>query len=39
MARRQAIAADELFETANRLKAEGKEVTALYFWTPWAAGA
>lgn len=29
MARRQAIAADELFETANRLKAEGKEVTAL----------
>lgn len=29
MARRQAVDADELFETANRLKAEGKEVTAL----------
>ena len=29
MARRQPIAPDELFETANRLKAEGKEVTAL----------
>ena len=27
--RRQAIEADELFETANRLQAEGKEVTAL----------
>jgi DNA repair exonuclease SbcCD ATPase subunit len=27
--RRQAIDADELFETANRLQAEGKEVTAL----------
>ena len=29
MARRRAIEADELFETANRLKAEGKEVTAV----------
>ncbi len=29
MARRQAIEPEELFETANRLKAEGKEVTAL----------
>jgi len=29
MARRRAIAADELFETANRLQAEGKEVTAV----------
>lgn len=28
MARRQAIEPDELFETANRLQAEGKEVTA-----------
>lgn len=28
MARRRAIEADELFETANRLQAEGKEVTA-----------
>jgi chromosome segregation ATPase len=28
MARRQAIEADEFFETANRLKAEGKKVTA-----------
>ncbi len=28
MARRRAIEADELFETANRLVAEGKEVTA-----------
>lgn len=29
MARRRAIEADELFETANRLQAEGKEVTAV----------
>jgi hypothetical protein len=29
MARRQAIEPEELFETANRLQAEGKEVTAL----------
>ncbi len=29
MARRRAIEADELFETANRLKPEGKEVTAV----------
>jgi len=29
MARRQPVDADELFETANRLKAEGREVTAL----------
>lgn len=29
MARRRAIEADELFETANRMKAEGKEVTAV----------
>lgn len=29
MARRRAIEADELFETADRLKAEGKDVTAL----------
>lgn len=29
MARRQPVDAEELFETANRLKAEGKEVTAL----------
>lgn len=29
MARRRAIEADELFETANRLKAEGKDVTAV----------
>lgn len=29
MTRRQAIEADELFETANRLQSEGKEVTAL----------
>lgn len=29
MARRRAIEADELFETANRLKAEGREVTAV----------
>jgi DNA repair exonuclease SbcCD ATPase subunit len=29
MARRRAIEADELFETANRLEAEGKEVTAV----------
>jgi chromosome segregation ATPase len=29
MRRRQAIEADELFEVANRLQAEGKEVTAL----------
>jgi DNA repair ATPase RecN len=29
MARRRAIEADELFETANRLLAEGKEVTAV----------
>ena len=28
MARRRAIEADELFETANRLQAEGKEVSA-----------
>lgn len=28
MARRRAIEADELFETANRLQAEGKDVTA-----------
>ena len=28
MARRQAVEADEFFETANRLKAEGKKVTA-----------
>ena len=27
--RRQAIEADELFETANRLQAQGKDVTAL----------
>ncbi len=29
MARRQAIEPEELFETANRMKAEGKEVTAM----------
>ena len=29
MARRQAIDPEELFETANRMKAEGKEVTAM----------
>lgn len=29
MARRRAIEADELFETANRMKAEGKDVTAV----------
>lgn len=29
MARRRAIEADELFETANRLQADGKEVTAV----------
>ena len=29
MARRRAIEADELFETANRLQADGKEVTAI----------
>ena len=29
MARRRAIEADELFETANRLQAEGKDVTAV----------
>lgn len=29
MTRRRAIEADELFETANRLQAEGKEVTAV----------
>jgi chromosome segregation ATPase len=29
MARRRAIEADELFETANQLQAEGKEVTAV----------
>lgn len=28
MARRHAVTADELYETANRLKAEGKQVTA-----------
>jgi len=29
MARRRAIEADELFETASRLQAEGKDVTAV----------
>jgi thioesterase domain-containing protein len=29
MARRQAIEPEELFETANRMRAEGKEVTAM----------
>jgi len=29
MARRQAIEPEELFETANRMKAEGKDVTAM----------
>ncbi len=39
MARSQAIDPDELFETANRLEAEGKDVTALTLLTALGRGS